>query len=341
MPTIRSVRPNNRPFPILSYIRTQNFIVVVGRLTVTTVTVALLGAPDDPQIQAVRQELEARDVPSTVWNGEQWPGDAPLTFEVGGTGRTTVGDGVTIEELTSVYLRRMSFDPRGPEYEDEFEERPYSLLNQLREYRGLLGSILRHLSASGVPVVNPPETTAIHGLKPYQLATFDDAGIPVPETLTTNEPAAVQAFLDRVDEAIYKPVAGGGHARRFTQAECTDDRLERLANSPVQFQELLDGTNYRLFVVGDEVVATARIESDELDYRLGEHDVTAASLSDRIENTAVRAADCLGLAFAGVDVIVTDDGFDVLEANPSPMFAAFDERAGTDVAGHLAGYLAP
>ncbi|WP_226023083.1 ATP-grasp domain-containing protein [Halomicrobium salinisoli] len=303
-------------------------------------TVALLGAPDDPQIAAVRAALNDRSVESVVWDADRWPGDAPLTFEAADGASATVGDDVSLTDLNAVYLRRMALDPRGPEFEGELEERPYSLMNQLREYRGLLGSILRHLSDAGVRVVNPPEASRLHSLKPYQIAVFEDAGVPVPETLATNDPSAVRAFLDRVGDVVYKPVAGGGHARRLTPEDCTDERLSRLSNAPVQFQERLDGTNYRLYVVGGEVAATGRIESDELDYRLGEHEVVSGSLSDAVERAAVRAASLLDLPFAGVDVVLTDDGFGVLEANPSPMFAAFDERAGTDVAGYLAAHLA-
>lgn len=303
-------------------------------------TVALLGAPDDPQVRSVRRALDERGAESVVWDADQWPGDAPLSLAVADGTSVTVGDEVAVGELTAVYLRRMALDPRGPEFEGEFEERPYSLLNQLKEYRGVLGSVLRHLEASGVRLVNPPAASRLHSLKPYQMAAFEDADVPVPETLATNDPDEVRAFVDRVGEVVYKPVAGGGHARRLTAEDCTDERLSRLENAPVQFQELLDGANYRLYVVDGEVVATGRIDSPELDYRLGEHEVVAGSVSGPVERAAVRAASLLDLPFAGVDVVVTDDGFGVLEANPSPMFAAFDERAGTDVAGHLAAHLA-
>lgn len=304
-------------------------------------TVALLGGENDPQIRAVGRELDALDQPWEIWNAENWPGESPLAVEVDGGTSLTVTEELSPSAVDAVYLRRISFDPRGPEFEGELEERPYSLVNQLREYRGLVLSALRYLDTAGVPIVNPPETLGLHGLKPYQTALFEDAGLPVPATLATNDPDRVATFHDRVDEVVYKPVGGGGHARLLTETELTGDRLDRLANAPVQFQERLSGTNHRLFVVDGEVVATGRIESDELDYRLGEHDVTAADLAADIEDAAVRAADVLGLRFAGVDVVVDDDSFGVLEANPSPMFATFDELAGTDVAGQLAASLAP
>lgn len=302
-------------------------------------TVAILGTADDPQVQAVQRKLNAQDVESVVWDADNWPGEMALSFDVGGDVSLTVDDAVDVESLTSVYLRRMSLDPRGPEFEGELEERAYSMINQLREYRGLVLSVLQYLESNDVPVVNPPSTLSTHSMKPFQIAAFEDADIPVPETLATNDPDAVGEFVERVGDVIYKPVAGGGHARKLTRETITDEHMGRLANAPVQFQAFLDGTNYRLFVVDGEVVATGRIETDELDYRLGDHEVVADTVSDAVETAAVRAAERLDLRFSGVDVVITDDGFGVLEANPSPMFAVFDERAGTDVAGHLAAYL--
>ncbi|SFR93294.1 Glutathione synthase/RimK-type ligase, ATP-grasp superfamily [Halomicrobium zhouii] len=318
--------------------------------------VAILGTRDDPQVQSVGAALDDRGVEWELWNSGDWPGDHPVSLSVAagpadagsgsesatGTSGTwaVVGEMVDPDRVTAVYLRRIGLDPRGPAFEDDLAERPYSLVNQVREYRGLVTSVLTHLESRGVPVVNPVAAQSVHGLKPYQLAAFEDAEIPVPDTLATNDPDAARAFVERVGDAVYKPVGGGGHARSITPADLDSDHLDRLANAPVQFQERVAGENYRLFVVGGDVVATGHIRSEELDYRLGEHEVDAAIVPSTVEDAAVRAADVLDLHFAGVDVIADGEGeFAVLEANPSPMFAAFDERAGTDVAGHLAAFL--
>lgn len=305
-------------------------------------TVVILGSGGDRQVQRVGRELDARGVEWDVWDSDHWPGEQPLSFEE--TGRSTaltVCEPVDLQAVDAVYFRRISFDPTGPGYEDELDDRPYSLLNQLNEYRGLVLSMLQYLDATGTPVVNPPMAMQYHSMKPYQLSLFAEHDLPVPETLTTNDPAAVEAFVDRVGTAIYKPVSGGGHARGVTADDLSPAKLDRLANAPVQFQERLDGTDLRLFVVDGEVVAAGYIHSDELDYRRAEHEVERVDPDPEIASAAVRAADILDLPFTGVDVVVGDDGFTLLEANPSPMFAVFDELAGTDVAGRLADFLVP
>jgi glutathione synthase/RimK-type ligase-like ATP-grasp enzyme len=305
-------------------------------------SIAILGAEDDEQVQAVGRELDERGVSWEVWNAGQWPGDAPLTFAATeGSTDVVLSDAVDPADVDAVYFRRISFDPLADAYADTLEERPYSLLNQLNEYRGVVLSVLQFLEVHGVAVVNPPTAMRHHSMKPYQVATFAEHGLPVPETVTTNDPAAATAFVERVGEAIYKPVAGGGHAHAASDEDLSRDQLDRLSNSPVQFQERLRGDDLRLFVVDGEVVAAGRIVSDAVDYRTDDHDVERVDPPADVAADAVEAADLLDLSFAGVDVVYdgSTDEYGILEANPSPMFAAFDRLAGTEVASHLAEFL--
>ncbi|MDQ2050456.1 ATP-grasp domain-containing protein [Natronolimnohabitans sp. A-GB9] len=307
--------------------------------------VLLLGPRSDPQLEAVEHELETRGVETVVWNADNWPGDGKLSFhqtneDVRVAASDTVVDGSSVH---TAYLRNFALNPRLSEYESQLENRPFSLLNQLREYQAVLESMLYDLQRRGVRMINPLESQDVHKRKPWQLSRLADAGVPVPETLTTTDPDAARAFVDRLEDVVYKPVSGGGHAAPVTAADLTADRLSLLTNAPVQFQERIDGDDLRIFVVNGEIVAAARIVADELDYRTTDHDVERidhSTLDSDIADAAVQATDCLGLAFSGVDVVDGGDRFRVLEANPSPMFATFDEQAGTDVAGALADLLA-
>lgn len=308
-------------------------------------SVILIGPESDPQIDVVTRELESRGVETALWNTAAWPGETSATIrQTAAETRVTIDDEpMSTANYHTIYIRQLGLDPRYPEFESDFEARPLSVINQLREYRGLLMSAVKYLRDGGVRVINPPEVLGIHGLKPWQLSRLADAGVPVPETLSTNDPADVRAFADRVDDVIYKPISGGGHAHSLEGDDLGEERLSRLANSPVQFQERVDGDDVRVFVVDGEVVAAGRIVSDALDYRSERHDVERIPLADldpAIERAAIEAADRLGLAFTGIDVVDARDRFVVLEANPSPMFATFDELAGTTVASELASFLA-
>lgn len=88
------------------------------------------------------------------------------------------------------------------------------------------------------------------------------------------------------------------------------------------------GTDKRLFVVGDEVVAAMerRTQSDD-DFRSNLHlGGSATQINPTVEERAlaVRACQAFGLTYGGVDVIHSNRGPLILEVNPSPGFAISD-----------------
>ena len=83
--------------------------------------------------------------------------------------------------------------------------------------------------------------------KPMQIALLDRAGMPVPETIWTNDPDAVRRFAEG-RRVAYKPVAGGAATKELGPEDLTEERLARSAGRPVTFQELLPGDNYRVYV---------------------------------------------------------------------------------------------
>jgi hypothetical protein len=304
-------------------------------------TVLLVGPAGDAELGSVRSALEQRGATSEVLDTGQFPGGSLAYWQTGDErirwGETTVSGP---EDLRSAFVRPLGLDPRVDDGEETLERRPVSYLNQIREFRALLESVLRSLADRGVPIINDERAGLLGAAKPYQHHRFERAGIPVPDSLATNDPAELERFVAETDRVVYKPVAGGGHARELDATDLEPDRLERLSNSPVLFQERLTGENIRCYVLDETVVASVRIESDALDYRTTDHTVTAIDPGDRVAQAAVEATAALDLRFAGVD-IVADEEFAVLEANSAPMFATVDERAGTDVVGALADALYP
>ncbi|MCP4639946.1 MAG: ATP-grasp domain-containing protein [bacterium] len=226
-----------------------------------------------------------------------------------------------------------------PGSKNDLRTRPHGLLAQFEEKRAFLASVLESLRHRGVRIVNTLEANAQHSRKPFQLELLRNAGLPVPRTLATNDPAAVKRFARDVGEVVYKPLAGGATVQRLERADLKSDRLASLATAPVLFQELVEGVAVRAYVVGRRVVASAEIHSPELDYRRDEQDVVPTRLTPDERRAAIAAAQACGMPFTGVDLIRGKDGFVVLECNPSPMFAVFEKKTGQDVAGPLAQLL--
>jgi ribosomal protein S6--L-glutamate ligase len=134
-------------------------------------------------------------------------------------------------------------------------------------------------------------------------------------------------------------LAGGATVREVAAGDLTDDRLTALTLAPVLFQAYVPGIPVRAYVVGRRVVAAAEIHSAELDYRRGEESVVPTRLTALERRAVLAAARVCGMMFAGVDLIRSDAGFHILECNPSPMFAVFEDKTGLRVAEPLASLL--
>ena len=103
------------------------------------------------------------------------------------------------------------------------------------------------------------------------------------------------------------------------------------------------GADLRCFVVGDRVVAAMRRQAPQGDFRSNLHRGGSARKvrPTRAEaETAVRAAQILGLGVAGVDLIRSDRGPLVLEVNSSPGLEGIETVTGVDVAGAVIEHVA-
>ena len=103
------------------------------------------------------------------------------------------------------------------------------------------------------------------------------------------------------------------------------------------------GRDVRAFVVGDRVVAAMRRVAQGQEFRSNIHRGGQAELLDleaAYEETAVRAAQILGLRVAGVDMLEGAKGPQVMEVNSSPGLEGIERATGLDVAGAVIDYIA-
>jgi ribosomal protein S6--L-glutamate ligase len=103
------------------------------------------------------------------------------------------------------------------------------------------------------------------------------------------------------------------------------------------------GKDIRAFVVGDRVVAAIRRVAQGQEFRSNIHRGGVAEgieLDERYEETAVKAAQILGLRVAGVDMLEGKDGPQVMEVNSSPGLEGIETATKLDVAGAIIDYIA-
>jgi glutathione synthase/RimK-type ligase-like ATP-grasp enzyme len=192
-------------------------------------------------------------------------------------------------------------------------------------------------------VANRPAAMAANNSKPYQLALIAACGFNVPDTLVTTDAAAVRRFHRRHDNIIYKSTSGVRSI--VSRLETTrSDALEDVANCPTQFQEYVPGTDMRVHVVADAVLAT-EIRSAADDYRYASRSGADVAMAPAVLPGNVAAA-CramvhgMGLSVAGIDLRYTPDGkWYCFEVNPSPGFTFFEAATGQPIAATVADLL--
>ncbi|UDY24628.1 30S ribosomal protein S6--L-glutamate ligase [Nocardioides sp. Kera G14] len=103
------------------------------------------------------------------------------------------------------------------------------------------------------------------------------------------------------------------------------------------------GRDIRALVVGDRVVAAMRRSAQGDEFRSNVHrggSVERIEITEEYEQTAVRAAQIMGLKVAGVDMLESDEGPLVMEVNSSPGLQGIEEATKLDVAGAIIDYIA-
>lgn len=304
--------------------------------------ILLCGIPSETPIAMVREALDRTGSRYVEFNQRRVAG-VDIAYEIKGnaiTGQLRVnGETYPLEQFRGVYTRMMD-DQLLPELKQE----PASSARR-KHSRAVHDAITRWMEVAPARIVNRAGPMGSNFSKPYQAQLIREYGLAVPETLITNDPELARDFIRRHERVIYKSISG---IRSIVQmvSEHDLDRLDQIRWCPTQFQAFVDGQNVRVHVIGAEVFATA-IVSDATDYRYSNQqtgtsaELTAIQLPDDVSGRCVRLAAGLGLAFAGIDLKIGNNGEVVcFEVNPCPAYSYYEANTGQPIANALARYLA-
>jgi glutathione synthase/RimK-type ligase-like ATP-grasp enzyme len=303
--------------------------------------ILLCGIPSEEPLARVAAALTDRSARFAIFNQRAFA-DAAFSFRVGGdavTGELRLGGAsLPLASIDAAYTRLMD-DRLLPELHGE---QPDS--ERCRDCRSLHEAIIHWLEFAPVRVVNRASAMATNSSKPYQAQLISACGFEVPESLVTNVPDLALDFRRRHNRVVYKSTS----SIRSIVRELDDDalwRLEHIRWCPVHFQAYVEGVDWRVHVVGEEVYAT-RVTSTGIDYRYaathdgGDVALEAATLPDELEAACVVLTRTLGLEFSGIDLRLTNDGRPVcFEVNPCPAFNYYERRTGQPIAAAVARHL--
>jgi glutathione synthase/RimK-type ligase-like ATP-grasp enzyme len=167
--------------------------------------------------------------------------------------------------------------------------------------------------------------------KPAALIFAREAGLRIPPTWITNEPARFTAH--QVERMVAKPVLGGDYCYPLEEALARTELRGGLAAVPAIVQKRLVAPEVRVYIIGQSAFAF-EVRSSSLDYRVNQDAELILLPELPQEHSLLRKLMLhLGLDFGAADFKTDPDTGQLvfLELNTSPMFARFDQVSGGQV----------
>jgi ribosomal protein S6--L-glutamate ligase len=187
-------------------------------------------------------------------------------------------------------------------------------------------------------------------LRSLQILSRHQIGIP--ETTFVRDRADVLPAIERVGGApvIIKLLEGtqGVGVILADSVKVAEAIIETLhsARQNVLVQKFVKeskGRDIRAFVIGDRVVAAMRRVAQGTEFRSNVHRggrTELVELDETYRETAVRAAQIMGLRVAGVDMLEGAAGPQIMEVNSSPGLEGIEGATSLDIAGAIVDYIA-
>jgi hypothetical protein len=313
--------------------------------------ILILSDPRDPHVAPVAGELTRRGAEWTIVDPGAFPGELSVTVAGGPGGERSAiawdGGELDLREVRSVWYRR----PGAPRL-------PHGMAPATASWLALeCDQFLRGCWAA-LPAlwVSPPHRIRTAMLKLNQLRLARRLGLRVPRYLVTNDRAAAREFVacapgPVVAKSLGLPSIQGADGELALPTQVVTAESPWLAGTPALgptfLQELVPKRReVRLTVFGARTIAvaieTAGVSEAAVDMRMAGFD----ALPHRpIELPAGLAGACrelvrrLGLGFAAIDLLETDDGHVFLELNPNGQWLWLELMTGAPLTSALCDLL--
>ena len=298
---------------------------------------------DDPHGHLIKKQIEAQHgawcclIPSdelALRGGLTWSSqrEAPALLP------TTDGQTVDVRTLNAQWYRRTTSKQTLPEGADADYE-----LHIIRSTERVLEGIL--LNEFQGRWVSHPMATRLAENKLVQLRAAQRAGLRIPATLVSQDPARIRDFCAAYPGAVIKPVATPREVELTSTAVVSQELLDSddiLALAPSIYQECIPGKRHlRISVVGERCDG-ALIEAEALDWRMDLNvPFSPYPLDSHLEQRLCAILHQLGLVMGIFDVKLTDDDEPIfLEVNPQGQFLFVEALCGLPLADTFAAFLA-
>ncbi|WP_410766754.1 RimK family alpha-L-glutamate ligase [Haloferax sp. DFSO60] len=277
----------------------------------TDVTVGILGFHDSRETKAISNAI--REL-----------GHTPIWLHEDVVGIDVSPDGVMLEPDVDVVVNRLLLSKSRMPLEDLSIASCYAAVR---------------------PVLNDPRNVLFAVHKQATAASLAAEGVPVPRAyLSTSEAKLNETRPEFGHPVVYKTAVGTNGGGTWL---IDDDRqLSGIVDDKRTFlQSYLEiekrHRDLRVYVVGDEIIGAMYRYAPEGDWRTnvalgGDVEDATDDLTPEAADAALGATRALGLDYAGVDLIEGDDGWVVLEVNPTAGFRGLYRATGRSPAVYIA-----
>ena len=196
------------------------------------------------------------------------------------------------------------------------------------------------------PMLNEPDAVMASIHKFATAATLANWNIKVPDALLALSNDRLNQGREKFGEVGVYKTAIGTHGGGTWKVDLTEPVNPKVGNRQAFLQKLIDRDgerhrDLRVYIVDGEIIGAMYRFAPEGDWRtnvaLGGDVLNATDeMPDEAAETALYAADVMGLDYAGVDLIEGNDGWFVLEVNPTAGFKGLHKATGTSPAPYIA-----
>ena len=205
-------------------------------------------------------------------------------------------------------------------------------------------SVVKHFEIQGIHAVNGSRAIADSRNKMKSLQVLSEAGLMVPATVLTRSTKGLRHAVEAVKGLpvvlkVLQGTQGVGVMLVHTPISLGSvlDTLRTLDQDVIIQQFIVEGAgkDFRVFVVGEKVVATMMRTAPHGEFRSNIHrggEANIVKLPEEFKKAAIRATRVLGLEVAGVDIMESNLGPMIIEVNSSPGFEGIEKATGINVA---------
>ena len=211
-------------------------------------------------------------------------------------------------------------------------------------------AVLRHLEYQRVEFCNTSRSILSVKDKMLMNQKIRYAGLPSPKTLLVKFPVSVDFIAYEIGFPLVIKTISGARGQGIFLCETINqfrDMMELLSlqqqTNGFIVQEFIQesyGRDVRVFVLDGKVLGCMKrmsMSGFKANFSLG-GTVEAYPMSQELETLAIKTARLFELEIAGIDLLFTNDGFTICEANSSPGFKGMEKATNVDIASQIMAY---